>query len=194
MTLASKDVRFENNIQHADVVDAMIRQPHDDTTRPFKDHRIGQKGGAFAAVDYDLGAAGRAYADKDAANYHISTGGQRTLWNNGRTYRNDGVDIAREADGAPYVEDFTDGEWLTYTVIVDKAGTYDLAVSARGEGGRLSATVNGGTPITGVPTPAAPTWATVRLPKVALMTGRNTVVLRSNGAGVQVRTLSFGPQ
>jgi endoglucanase len=30
MTLASKDVRFENNIQHPDVVDAMIRQPHDD--------------------------------------------------------------------------------------------------------------------------------------------------------------------
>jgi len=191
MTLASKDVRFENNIRHDDVVDAMIRQPHDETTRPFKDHRIGAKGGTFAAVDYDLGALGQAYADKDTANYHVSTGGQRTSWNNGRTYRNDGVDIAREADGTPYVEDFVDGEWLKYTVVVDKAGTYDLAVSARGEGGKLSAAVNGEAAGATVTTPAA--WTTVRLLKVNLLAGRNTVVLRANGAAGQVRNLSLKP-
>ncbi|WP_029914587.1 cellulase family glycosylhydrolase [Caulobacter sp. UNC358MFTsu5.1] len=191
MTLASKDVRFENNIRHDDVVDAMIRQPHDETTRPFKDHRIGAKGETFAAVDYDLGALGQAYADKDTANYHVSTGGQRTSWNNGRTYRNDGVDIAREADGTPYVEDFVDGEWLKYTVVVDKAGTYDLAVSARGEGGKLSAAVNGEAAGATVTTPAA--WTTVRLLKVNLLAGRNTVVLRANGAAGQVRNLSLKP-
>jgi len=191
MTLASKDVRFENNIRHDDVVDAMIRQPHDETTRPFKDHRIGAKGGTFAAVDYDLGALGQAYADKDTANYHVSTGGQRTSWNNGRTYRNDGVDIAREADGSAYVEDFVDGEWLKYTVVVDKAGTYDLAVSARGEGGKLSAAVNGKAAGATVTTPTA--WTTVRLLKVDLLAGRNTVVLRANGAAAQVRNLSLKP-
>ncbi|MEJ2816778.1 cellulase family glycosylhydrolase [Caulobacter sp. CCG-8] len=189
MTLASKDVRFENNIRHDDVVDAMIRQPHDETTRPFKDHRIGAKGGTFAAVDYDLGALGQAYSDRDTANYHVSTGGQRTSWNNGRTYRNDGVDIAREADGGAYVEDFVDGEWLKYTVVVDKAGTYDLAVSARGEGGKLSAAVNGEAAGATVTTPAA--WTTVRLLKVNLLAGRNTVVLRANGAAGQVRNLSL---
>ena len=193
MTLASKDVRFENNIRHDDVVDAMIRQPHDETTRPFKDHRIGAKGGTFAAVDYDLGALGQAYADKDTANYHVSTGGQRTSWNNGRTYRNDGVDIAREADGSAYVEDFVDGEWLKYTVVVDKAGTYDLAVSARGEGGKLSAAVNGGAAGAVIATPASAAWTTVRLSKVNLLAGRNTVVLRANGAAAQVRNLSLKP-
>jgi endoglucanase len=38
MTLASHDVRFENNEVHPDVIDAMFRQPHDATVRPFKDH------------------------------------------------------------------------------------------------------------------------------------------------------------
>jgi len=193
MTLASKDVRFENNLQHPDVVDAMIRQPHDGTVRPFKDHRIAAKGGAFDAVDYDLGAPGQAYADKDTANYHISTGGQRTLWNNGRTYRNDGVDIARETDGAPYVEDFTGGEWLKFTIVAGRAGTYDVTALARGEGGRLSVAVNGGTPSAGAATTGA-TWSTVRLSKAALLAGRNTLVLRSDGAAVQVRSLSLRPQ
>lgn len=194
MTLASKDVRFENTIRHDDVVDAMIRQPHDATTRPFKDHRIGAKGGSFAAVDYDLGALGQAYADRDTANYHVSTGGQRTSWNNGRTYRNDGVDIAREADGSAYVEDFVDGEWLKFTVVADKAGTYDLAVSARGEGGKLSASVNGGAAGSVVATPTGAAWTTVRLLKVALLAGRNTVVLRADGAAAQIQALSLKPQ
>lgn len=194
MTLASRDIRFENNILHADVVDAMIRQPHDDTARPFKDHSIGAKGGTIAAVDYDLGAPGQAYADKDVANYHVSTGGQRTLWNNGRTYRNDGVDIAREAEGAPYVEDFTDGEWLKYTVVADKAGVYDVTVSARGAGGKLAVAVNGGAPSASVETAAGADWTAVRVPRVALQAGRNVLVLHSNGAAAQVRALSIAGQ
>jgi hypothetical protein len=192
MTLASHDIRFENTIAHADVVDAMIRQPHDDTARPFKVHRIGAKGGTIAAVDYDLGRPGVAYADQDVANYHVSTGGQRTPWNNGRTYRNDGVDIAREADGSAYVEDFTDGEWLKYTVVADKAGTYDLTVSARGEGGKLSVAVNGGAASASVPKATGSGWAAVRLPQIALQAGRNVLVLRSDGAATQVRALSIG--
>ena len=35
-------------------------------------------------------------ADRVDADYHTETGGERTEWNDGRTYRNDGVDIARE--------------------------------------------------------------------------------------------------
>jgi len=191
MTLASRDVRFENNVQHPDVIDAMFRQTRDDTTRPFKDHRIGPRGGTIAAVDYDLGPAGQAYADKDTANYHVSTGGQRTLWNNGRTYRNDGVDIAREANGTPYVEDFGDGEWLKYTVVADKAGAYDVTVSARG-GGRLSVAVNGSPASEPVVTSAGAVWTTVRLSQARLLAGRNTLVLRSNSAPAQVRSLSLG--
>ena len=192
MTLASHDVRLENNTVHPDVADAMIRQPHDDAARAFKDHGIGAKGASIAAVDYDLGRPGVAYADQEVANYHVSTGGQRTLWNNGRTYRNDGVDVAREADGTPYVEDFTAGEWLRYTVVADKAGTYAVTLTTRaaGEGGKLSVAVNGGPGSDGL-VPSGTAWAGLRLPGVALMAGRNVVVLRSNGAAVQVKTLEI---
>ena len=195
MTLASHDVRFENNTVHPDVMDAMLRQPHDDATRPFKDHRIGAKGGTVAAADYDLGALGRAYADKDAANTHISTGAQRTLWNNGRTYRNDGVDIARQADGSAYVEDFTDGEWLRYTIVADKAGTYTLTLTARaaGDGATLSVAVNGEAARPSIKAPSGSAWSNVAVPAVALMTGRNVVVLRASGAAAQVKSLRFRP-
>jgi aryl-phospho-beta-D-glucosidase BglC (GH1 family) len=194
MTLASHDVKFENNIVHPDVVDAMFRQPHDGVTRPFKPHRVGAKGGTIDAVDYDLGALGQAYADKDAANYHVSTGGQRTQWNNGRTYRNDGVDITRAVDGSAHVEDFTDGEWLKYTVVADKAGTYDVAVSARGEGGKLSVAVNGGETSAAMATLNGTAWADASLARVTLQAGRNTVTLRSNGAAAQVKALRFKPR
>jgi hypothetical protein len=196
MTLASRDVRFENNIVHSDVMDAMLRQPHDDAVRPFKDHRIGARDGTVMAADYDLGALSQAYADKDTANYHVSTGGQRTLWNNGRTYRNDGVDIAREADGSAYVEDFTDGEWLRYTVVADRAGTYALTLTARavGDGATLSVAVNGGAAGPSVKAPSGSAWTSVSVPGVTLMAGRNVVVLRANGAAAQVKALALKPQ
>jgi aryl-phospho-beta-D-glucosidase BglC (GH1 family) len=193
MTLAGHDVRFENNTVHPDVMDAMLRQPHDAAVRPFKDHRLGVKGGTISAADYDLGALGQAYADQDVANYHVSTGGQRTAWNNGRTYRNDGVDIAREADGTPYVEDFTDGEWLRYTIVVEKAGAYDLTLTTRasGEGGKLSVAVNGDGRGAGAAVPVGGAWRTVRAPSISLQEGRNTLVLRSSGTATQVRSLGI---
>lgn len=74
MTLASRDVRFENTTVHLDVIDAMLRQPRSDAVLPFRDHRLTSAGGTVAAVDYDLGPSGLAYGDKDIANLHVSTG------------------------------------------------------------------------------------------------------------------------
>src|SRR3546814_19179016 len=63
-----------------------------------------------------MGPAGVAYHDRVDADYHIATGGDRPEWNDGRTYRNDGVDIVREADGAPFVDRFQAGEWMQYPI------------------------------------------------------------------------------
>jgi len=124
MQLAQHDIRFANNLQHIDVVDAMLRQPHDDATRPFRVHSVGTAGATIAAADYDLGRPGRAYADTDLANYHVSTGGPRTPWNRGRVYRNDGVDLAADGKGGVVVTDMAAGEWLQYTLDVATAGRY----------------------------------------------------------------------
>ena len=127
MQLAREDIRFANNRQHMDVVDAMLQQPRRAEPRPFREHRIAANGGTIAAVDYDLGRPGSAYADTDVANYHVSTGGERTQWNRGHSYRNDGVDITHVAANQYIVSDMVAGEWLHYTIDVDKAGKYRLS-------------------------------------------------------------------
>jgi endoglucanase len=165
MKLASHDVRFEHNEPHPDVIDAMFRQPHDTTTRPFAKHVVGAKGATVPAWQYDLGVIGAAYRDADAANYHVSTGGERQLWNSGRTGRNDGVDLARTPDGGLKVVDFNPGEWLRYTVTAT-AGRYAVSVAGTGP---MEITVNGG---------AAVKSGAV----VSLLPGTNTLVLKSTGA------------
>jgi endoglucanase len=120
--------KSENNIVHRDVIDAMIRQPFSNETKPFKANNI-SSGTIVLAVDYDLGMNGMAYYDKDTANYRISTG-KESAGNLGRVYRNDGVDIYKES-GHPetyFVGHIEDEEWLQYTVNILEAGKYQLII------------------------------------------------------------------
>lgn len=144
-TLANHDIRFENNLSHPEVIDALFRQPHNAATLPFRPHRIGTGAAVVRAVDYDMGPAGVAYQDKLDADYHIATGGGEVAGNSGRLYRNDGVDIAMGKDG-PEVSDFRDGEWLAYTLSAEKVGRRAIALEARGSG-TISLSLNGGTPV-----------------------------------------------
>lgn len=170
----ARNARFDRNIRHPDVIDAMFRQPHDATARPFRDHRLGART-VIAAVDYDLGPSGIAYRDRVDANYHVSTGGERVEWNDGRTYRNDGVDIGRDAAGAPIVVAFEPGEWLRYTVTVTvtaPAGRYRIVAE-----GSANVTVE----INGEPTKGPAT----------LLDGRNSLVVRNAGRAGDLRRLTL---
>lgn len=120
MQLAT-DTDIRHNILHRDVIDAMIRQPHQRTAIPFKTHVLESRT-EIAAVDYDMGPNGIAYYDLDTANFRTVDpklqGGNR-----GRVYRNDGVDIQRSGDTYE-VNHFEAGEWLQYSVHVTKTGTF----------------------------------------------------------------------
>ena len=120
------EAKCENNIVHRDVVDAMIRQPFSNETKPFAANQI-RSGSVIAAADYDLGINGAAYYDKDTGNYYISTG-KPGVGNKGRIYRNDGVDIfgVSGEKGEYYVSSIEDGEWLQYTIDVIKGGLYEM--------------------------------------------------------------------
>ena len=137
--------RLENTIIHYDVIDAMIRQPFSAETKPFKKHIVG-KTTTVNAVDYDLGRNGVAYFDKDTTDYHVSTG-KYTAGNKGRIYRNDGVDIAKDSTKyeSYYVNNIESGEWLQYTVDVEKKGIYTikLNVASDNKKGRISLASNG---------------------------------------------------
>ena len=104
--------RLEQTIIHRDVIDAMIRQPSSNETRPFKNHEI-KNNYIMYAVDYDLGRNNHAYFDRDTADYHVSTK-KWSAGNRGRTYRNDGVDIVRDSSAYEryYVNNIEKGEWL----------------------------------------------------------------------------------
>jgi len=137
--------KCENNIVHRDVIDAMMRQPFSDESKPFKENKISD-GTILEAADYDLGANGFAYYDLDTANYYISTGKQ-SMGNRGRMYRNDGVDIYEDSihKGKYYVGYIEDGEWLQYTIDVLTAGKYDLAftIDPKNSNGVFSLTDDG---------------------------------------------------
>lgn len=184
MQFARHDVRFENNVQHPDVIDALFRAAHSDQAVPFKPHHITAQGGRIAASDFDMGRNGVAYRDDTPANHHISDGGERVVWNPAMAYRNDGVDLARNADGSFRVIDLRPGEWLQYTVQVDRAGRYRLHLQGSGQG-RLSLQVNGdhvGEQAVGG-----------RVDGVALMPGRNTLRVQAEAGVMELSALTLEP-
>lgn len=178
MTLATHDIRYENNTFHPDVVDALLRAPGDDRSVPFKDHRIGAGGGTIAAADFDMGRNGVAYLDLTSAN---ESGKPDTGWNPSKTYRNDGVDLADGADGL-HVADMQPGEWLKYTFTAASAGRYGLQL--QGSRGDARVTLNG--VVVGKATTGRPR-------EVALLEGRNTLVVEAISAGTDLQSLQFTP-
>jgi len=126
--------RLENcSVQH-DVIDAMLRQPHSNATLPYTSHHINDP---INLVNYDLGKCSYAYKDADTANYRLNTN-VFTNWNEGWSYRNDGVDIQECTDTHPSGNGFNigwtqDNEWLQYTVHSDSAAAYQLVLRTASE-------------------------------------------------------------
>ncbi|UII26690.1 cellulase family glycosylhydrolase [Fulvivirga maritima] len=125
----AENTKLENCEYRKDVVDALIRQPHTNETKPFKSHDLTVGDNLLIyAVDYDLGKNGYAYYDVDASNTSGTSGG--ASWNSGGQYRNAGVDIEGCSD------ELTNGynvgwtmpeEWLQYTINVEEEGSYHVS-------------------------------------------------------------------
>lgn len=175
MTFATHDVRYANNVQRPDVIDALFRASHSDESLPFKAHRLTAKGGTIPAVDFDMGRNGIAYSDTTAANLYVSTGGERVTWNPLQDYRNDGVQLDQDETGL-YVTDMVSGEWLKYSFTTESAGVYALGLVAKG--GAFEVSVNGGPAVTA---PAS----------VTLKAGANSIVVRVVRPASKLRGLLF---
>ena len=125
----SANHRISNCIVKHDVIDAMIRQPFTNDTKPFRRLKAGDN---VPAADFDLGKSSYAYKDLDTANYHLNTN-VYVAWNRGWSYRNDGVDIEKCSDTYPggngYSVGWTEtGEWLQYTINSDSAAGYTFTI------------------------------------------------------------------
>jgi hypothetical protein len=169
----------------------MIRQPHSDRALPFREHWLGAGALEIAAADYDLGRPGVAYADRVDADYHVDTGRDRTEWNDGRTYRNDGVDIVRESDGAPYVTAFERGEWMQYTLDAAAAGSRPaMLIVAADAPASLSLSINDRAPVE-VAVQAGGGWRTVPVPPLAMLQGTNRLKVAVTSGTVRLKAIRF---
>lgn len=188
-----ENIKFENNIKHKDVVDAMFRQVQSAATKPFKANVI-TPGATLLAADYDLGRQRSAYYDKDTASYQY-TPGVNTTGNRGRSYRNDGVDI-RTDDTGPYVFSIEDGEWMQYTVNVKSKGTYTVkfTIASNIADGKL--TLKNGDQLLGsviIPnTGDQQSWQTVQLNGIVLNGGINKLRVYADKGGFNLRGMVFG--
>ncbi|OQP51109.1 glycosyl hydrolase family 5 [Niastella yeongjuensis] len=183
-------LKLENTTIKRDVLDALFRQPYSKTTIPFKANVI-KTGAIVKAVDYDLGRNGVAYFDKDTADYHISNGARGG--NQGRTYRNDGVDIAADPTTDSYFVNHTEaGEWLQYTLNVVKAGHYQLKLNCNpaSEDAKLSFLVNknGARKIT---VPKAAGWQSLEIKDIELKKGPNSLRLYIDAGDLTLGDMQF---
>ncbi|MGC4021773.1 MAG: carbohydrate-binding protein [Cyclobacteriaceae bacterium] len=125
----AENLKISNNIFHKDVIDAMFRQRNTNSTIPFSNNSIP---GKINSTDFDLGSNGYAYYDLDVADYHVSTN-VTTVWNQGNSYRNDGVDIEATQDTSKVSNGYDvswiqDGEWMQYTSQIDSLAGYTIGI------------------------------------------------------------------
>jgi hypothetical protein len=185
---------IQSNIIHTDVIDAMIRQPFSNVTKPYAANKISD-GAIVSAVDYDLGKNGFAYFDSDTANYWVS--GVRSVGNRGGIYRNDGVDIFNDssAHARYYVGSIEDGEWLDYTIDVIEGSSYNLAftIATDKDGGRISVTDKRSFVAKTTPIPASgdKKWRELTVKNLKLDTGLHTLRISFPKGGFNLREIRF---
>jgi endoglucanase len=187
--------RAGTNRVHRDVIDALMRQPHNRQTIPFANNSI-KNGAMIKAVNYDLGKNGYAYWDRDTADYRVS--GVNGVGNRGHTYRNDGVDIVMDSSHYEtyYVNHIEDGEWLQYTIDVKQKGIYTIGLSVASEttGGAVSISINNkkaGIVQSISPTGGDKKWETAWFKNISLAAGRQTLRVYADKGGFNFSSISF---
>lgn len=191
----AENTKLENNYFHKGVVDAMIRQPHSEEAIPFSKVLIDDEA-VIKAANYDMGEQGIAYYDLVSANYFISTGGERQGWNNGRTYRNDGVDIfpldPKKNYDDVFVGDMESEEWLQYTFTVSKKGDFDLTFRTAADVKGLAAVEINGKQYPHFVVPASEgQWTEIVIKNIHFPKGENRLRFLVLNGGFNLEQLKF---
>ncbi len=190
-----EDIKLENCIYQKDVIDALFRQVNDQEIKPFKQNSLP---GKIFCADFDMGRNGFAYSDKDLANYAVSSG-DYSAWNKGWAYRNDGVDIER-CDDTAISNGFNvgwteDGEWLNYTVHVEKADSFlvNLRAASDNNTGKFRIDLDGNTGLTFSVgnTGGWQKWETFSAEKVHLSTGTHVLKLEIIKGNFNINFIEF---
>ncbi|MES2387336.1 MAG: carbohydrate-binding protein [Bacteroidota bacterium] len=172
-----------------DFIDAMNRAGNTTATVPFKNVTLPAR---INAVEYDMGRDNYAYHDVVSQNSSNNAG---TAYNNGYSYRNDGVDIEWSNSAGWFDVGWTeDGEWLNYTVNSRGEGTYTLRLRHSGNAGKMTVKVDGVAVLSNLALPQTAnysTWITTNLGTFLMRTGQHTVQLNIVKAGYNIHYLDF---
>lgn len=199
-TAALMQLAEDTKIQHCrynkDVVHAMFQEVEGDHVMPYTDNLIP---GIIYVTDYDIGPAGVAYFDQNVANYHISSNNY-IAYNEGWSYRNDGMDIQKCDDtqntNGYNVGWFEGGEWMKYTVYVEKSGYYtaDVRVASESGGGKFHFELDGeaiGNAVVVEATGGWQAWKTVKVSRMFMEEGVHTLKLVSDLPGNNISSFDF---
>ena len=140
-------------------------------------------------MDYDLGRDGYAYEDRLSQDIHDEQG-QWKVWNEGRRYRNDGVDIGG-FDGQYYVSWTEVGEWLQYTIFTDIDTISDLVFMASGNSGVISIDVNEKNGITRLELKESKEWVNYKFKNLYLPKGQNRIRFRIEEGGIDLKAFKL---
>jgi endoglucanase len=190
--------KIENCVFQKDVVDAMIRQPHTTENLPFNIHAIEER---VFFTDYDLGRNKYAYLDNDTANYHLEEGHDYTAWNQGWSYRSDGVDIEQCSDDGTLTNGYNvgwteDGEWMLYSMSANSASACQLNIryACGGSGGVVHLQIDG-VPVTESislnSTGGWQEWSTLSIDNVVIPEGEFEVAFMIEKGGINLNYFSF---
>jgi endoglucanase len=171
------------------VIDAMMRQPFNEFTVPFQNHTIP---GLIYAVNYDYGK--HTFAFKDAVYQNLGS----ATYNNGWSYRNDGVDIEKcnDLQGMGYNVGWTEtGEFLKYSVNVQQSGIYavNIRIASNQAGGKIMLKLDNNTlgvvdvPVTG----GWQNWETITLDSVFIPFGSHAITATFLFGGFNFNYLAF---
>ncbi len=192
LQLQTNNLLLENCNIKKGVANAIFRNPYDNNTIPFAENIIP---GRLYFTDYDYGNHNVAYHDNDYEN--IGNGS----YNNGYSYRNDGVDIEPCSDQITNGYDvgwIDSGDWLLFTVNVSNSGIYeaDFRISANQAGGKIALYLDDSqfgelidVPVTG----GWQNWQTLRVNNFSLTAGEHKLVFRFYFGGFNINFVDFVP-
>ncbi len=119
------------------------------------------------------------------------------LSGNDSSYRPaDSLMAVSTADGLTYINDLTKGEWVRYSIRVERAGRYDVicTMAAAADGTKFHLCVNGYNRSGEVKLGGGEEWQTVVLRGVALQAGEQYLDFRVDGGRLHFDRMEIGPE
>ena len=190
LSTLTTNLKIENCAVNEGVIKCLTDPDYGSISKPYRPHSIP---GTIAAVHYDVGNWGVSYTDDNW--YNNGDGG----YNDGWSYRNDGVDVEKNTnpDGYPYNVGWTEvGEWLGYTVEDVTPGTYNINVSVASNGvaGMFFIQING-VNVSVVNVPASTggwyNWVDLTIPDVEISSGEQFIRLQIVQGGFNIESIKF---